>query len=132
MEKGTGYVRQKPEKWQSMVPLRIRAMVLAQSAGSGKVTNLLFAAGLPDVIDPDDPLASFEGRKGSLLNVYSAGDGSLLKSTQLASAPAFDGMIAAKGRIYMATNNGKLLCMAGKKQGKVRLSRQDETIAKQF
>jgi hypothetical protein len=115
VEKGTGYVRQKLEKWQSMVPLRIRAMVLAQSVSSRPATNLLFAAGLPDVIDPEDPLASFEGRKGSLLNVYSAKDGSLLKSTPLASAPAFDGMIAANGRIYMATNNGKLLCMAARK-----------------
>jgi len=115
VEKGTGYVRQKPEKWQSMVPLRIRAMVLAQSVSSGPATNLLFAAGLPDVIDPEDPLASFEGRNGSLLNVYSARDGSLLKSTPLASVPAFDGMIAANGWIYMATNDGKLLCMAGKK-----------------
>ena len=34
VEKGTGYVRQRPEKWQSLVPLRIRAMVLTQSAGS--------------------------------------------------------------------------------------------------
>ena len=115
VEKGTGYVRQKPEKWQSMVPLRIRAMILAQSVSSRPSANLLFAAGLPDVIDPEDPLASFEGRKGSLLNVYSARDGSLLKSTPLASVPAFDGMIAANGGIYMATNDSKLLCMAGKK-----------------
>jgi hypothetical protein len=53
---------------------------------------------------------AFEGRKGSLLNVYSAREGSLLKSIPLASAPAFDGMIAANGRIYMATNDGKLVC----------------------
>lgn len=115
VEKGTGFVRQKPEKWQSMVPLRIRAMVLTQSASSRPATNLLFAAGLPDVIDPEDPLASFEGRNGSLLNMYSASDGTLLKSITLASVPAFDGMIAANGRIYMATNDSKLICMAGKK-----------------
>ncbi|NIP28467.1 MAG: hypothetical protein GWO10_31595 [candidate division Zixibacteria bacterium] len=132
MEKGTGYVRQKPEKWQSMVPLRIRAMVLAQSASSGTATNVLFAAGLPDVIDPRDRLASFEGRKGSLLNVYSARDGSLLKSTQLTSSPAFDGMIAANGRIYMATNDGKLICMAGRKKGHVYLPRQDGITEKQL
>jgi hypothetical protein len=84
------------------------------------------------LIDPKDPLASFEGRKGALLNVYSAGDGSLLKSIPLASVPAFDGMIATNGRIYMATNDGKLLCMAGRKKGHVYLSRKDETIAKQF
>ncbi|UCC98003.1 MAG: PQQ-binding-like beta-propeller repeat protein [Phycisphaerales bacterium] len=115
VEKGTGYVRQKPEKWQSMVPIRIRAMLLTQSVSPGPRTKLLFTAGLPDVIDPEDPMASFEGRKGSLLNVYSARDGSILKSIQLASVPAFDGMIAANSKIYMVTNDGKLFCMAGKK-----------------
>jgi len=113
VEKGTGYVRQKPAKWQTMTPLRVRAMVLARSATPKQATDLLFAAGLPDVVDPDDPLASFEGRKGSLLNVYSARDGSLLKSTPLASVPAFDGLIAARGRLYMTTRDGKVLCMAG-------------------
>ena len=29
VEKGTGYVRELPAKWQKMIPLRIRAMVLA-------------------------------------------------------------------------------------------------------
>jgi len=116
VEKGTGYVRQHPEKWQSLVPLRIRAMVLTQSADSGQTRDLLFTAGLPDVIDPADPLASFEGRKGALLNVYSAEDGTLLKSTPLASVPAFDGMIAANNRLYMVTQDGRLICMAGNEQ----------------
>ncbi len=114
VEKGTGYVRQSPEKWQSLVPLRIRAMVLARAAGAGQTGDLLFAAGQPDVIDPEDPLASFEGRKGALLNLYSAQDGTLLKSTALTSVPAFDGMVAANHRLYMTTQDGKLLCMAGR------------------
>jgi outer membrane protein assembly factor BamB len=113
VEKGTGYVRREPEKWQSMVPLRIRAMVLARSAGSHIATDLLFAAGLPDVVDPEDPLASFEGRKGALLNAYSAKDGALLTSLPLASEPAFDGLIAARGRLYLVTKDAKLLCMGG-------------------
>ncbi len=113
VEKGTGYVRQKAEKWQSMVPLRIRAMVLTRSAGSNTATDLLFAAGLPDVVDPDDPLASFEGRKGALLNAYSAKDGSLLSSIPLASEPAFDGLIAAQGKLYLVTKDAKLLCLGG-------------------
>jgi outer membrane protein assembly factor BamB len=115
VEKGTGYVRQKPEKWQAMVPLRIRAMVLAKSAKCPGNSDLLFTAGLPDIIDPDDPLASFEGRKGALLDVYSAKDGSLLKSTPLESVPAFDGMIAANSRIYLTTSDAKLICMTGDK-----------------
>jgi hypothetical protein len=102
VEKGIGYLRQHPAKWQKMIPLRIRAMVLAG--------DYLFAAGLPDVIDPDDPMAAFEGRKGSLLQVFSAKDGSLVKSHSLESAPAFDGLSAAHGRLYLATLDGKIIC----------------------
>ncbi len=70
----------------------------------------LWAAGTPDVLDPDDPLAAFEGRKGVLLQVFSAGDGSLLKSQPLASLPAFDGLSATGGRLYLATADGKVIC----------------------
>ena len=99
-------MRSRPAKWQKMIPLRIRAMVLAG--------DHLFAAGTPDVLDPKDPLAAFEGRKGAMLQVFAAKDGSLVKSYSLASPPAFDGMIAAGGRLYIATQDGKVLCMSGK------------------
>jgi len=105
VEKGTGYVRTRPAKWQKMVPLRIRAMVLAG--------DCLFAAGTPDVLDPKDPLGAFEGRKGALLQVFSAKDGALLDSRPLASPPAFDGMSAASGRLYLATRDGKVICFGG-------------------
>ena len=102
VEKGTGYVRQSPAKWQKMVPLRIRAMVL-----SG---NRLFAAGTPDVLDPKDPLAALEGRSGAQLHVYAAEDGALVESYPLSSLPAFDGLSAANGRLYLATQDGKVVC----------------------
>ena len=102
VEKGIGYLRQHPAKWQKMIPLRIRAMVLAG--------DYLFAVGLPDVIDPEDPTAALDGRKGSLLQVFSTSDGSLVKSYSLSSAPAFDGLSAAHGRLYMATLDGKVIC----------------------
>lgn len=86
-----------------MVPLRIRAMVLAD--------DLLFAAGLPDQVDPDDPLAAFEGRLGALLQVFSANDGALRSSYRLCSPPAFDGLSASAGRLYLATQDGNLLCL---------------------
>jgi len=101
-EKGTGYVRYKPAKWQEMVPVRIRAMVLAG--------DKLVAAGPPDLLDPEDPLAAFEGRKGAVLQVFSAKDGSLLESRRMISLPAFDGMSAAAGRVYLATAGGKVIC----------------------
>ncbi len=102
VEKGTGYVRQNPAKWQTMIPLRIRAMLLAG--------DHLFAAGTPDELDPDDPLAAFEGRKGALLQVFSASDGSLVHSQPLSSLPAFDGLSAAAGCLYLATQDGKVIC----------------------
>ncbi len=105
VEKGTGYMRQHPAKWQAMIPLRIRAMVLAG--------DRLFAAGTPDVLDPKDPLSAFEGRQGAKLQVFSTSDGSLLKSQSLSSLPAFDGMSAAAGRLYLATADGKVICFGG-------------------
>jgi hypothetical protein len=102
VEKGTGYVRQYPAKWQSLIPLRIRAMVLAG--------DHLFAAGMPDVVDPEDPAGSFEGRSGAQLQIFSTEDGALVDSLDLPSPPAFDGLSAANGRLYLTTQDGKLIC----------------------
>ncbi|HUT91415.1 MAG TPA: hypothetical protein VMY37_18095, partial [Thermoguttaceae bacterium] len=84
------------------IPLRIRAMLLAD--------DRLIAAGTPDVLDPDDPLSAFEGRQGAMLQVFSAKDGSLLESQPLPSLPAFDGLSAAAGRLYLSTLDGKVIC----------------------
>jgi len=102
VEKGTGYVRHAPETWQQMIPVRVRAMVVAG--------DHLIVAGPPDVVPEDDPLAAFEGRAGGVLQVFSAGDGKQVASQKLASPPAFDGMSAAEGRLYMATHDGKVIC----------------------
>ena len=104
-EKGTGYTRHLPPKWQTMIPLRIRAMVL-----SG---DHLFVAGTPDVYDAEDPLSAFEGREGARLEVFSTTDGSLTESQPLESLPAFDGLSAAGGRLYLATLDGKVVCFSG-------------------
>jgi len=101
-EKGTGYVREKPPKWKTMVPLRVRSMVIAD--------GLLFAAGTPDKVDPKDPLAAFEGRAGAELRVFSASDGREVKKYDLPGIPAFDGMSAGGGKLYIATRDGRLLC----------------------
>ncbi|MFO8012154.1 MAG: PQQ-binding-like beta-propeller repeat protein [Phycisphaerae bacterium] len=102
VEKGTGYVRHAPEKWQTMIPVRVRAMLLAG--------DRLVVAGPPDVVPEDDPLAAFEGRAGAVLQVRSAKDGTCLASRKLASPPVFDGLSTARGRLYMATRDGKVLC----------------------
>ena len=97
--------------WSHQVPLRIRSMVLAGET--------LFVAGVPDVADPTDPLvalAALEGRKGAQLQAYSAADGRKLAEYQLTAPPVFDGLIAAAGRLYWSTTDGKVMCMAGQPQ----------------
>ena len=101
--KGMGYTRLKPPVWFDWVPVRIRGMVLA-----GKC---LFAAGPPDVIDSADPMASFEGRMGAVLRAYSAVDGKMLTEQELDAPPVFDGLIAAEGRLFLSTMDGRLVCM---------------------
>ena len=101
-------------EWSRRVPVLVRAMVLAG--------DVLFAAGAPVDVgevprDPSevDPLArALESpRRGRLLAV-SAGDGTTHAETDLPGPPAFDGLIAASGRLYVSTLDGRLVCLAGK------------------
>jgi len=99
--------RREPEpRWEQRVDIRITAMVRA-----GKT---LFAAGSPDVVDPDDPHGAWEGRKGGVLAAFATADGKELARYALAAPPVWDGLAAAGGRLYVATTDGRILCMAGK------------------
>ncbi len=101
-DKGVGFVRTRPPKWMVWAPLRARAMVVAGQT--------LFVAGPPDVLDPRDPLGAFEGRKGGMMWALSTKDGSKLGEYRLTSPPVFDGLVAARGRLYLCTRDGRLLC----------------------
>ncbi len=105
-DKGTGFTRTKPPKWAEWVPIRVRAMTLTDQT--------LFIAGPPDVLDEDDPLVAFEGRKGGKLRAVSAASGKTLAEYELDSPPVFDGMIAAADRLYLSTEDGNVLCYAKK------------------
>jgi len=109
-EKGTGYSRMLPPKWSVRIPVRVRAMVLAGEH--------LCLAGPPDVVSEDDPMAAFEGRAGGRLWVVSSGDGMRLAEHAMEHPPVFDGMIAAAGRLYLATDDGSLICMGNKSNSK--------------
>jgi len=105
--------------WSDNASVQTTAMVLAD--------GVLFVAGPPDVHDEeaavkalDDPAmqkqaieqaAAFSGRRGGLLAAVSATDGRQLAAYQLDSMPRFDGMIAAAGRLYLCTADGKVLCL---------------------
>jgi outer membrane protein assembly factor BamB len=101
--KGMGYTRLEPPAWYEWVPIRIRGMVLAG--------DRLFVTGPPDVVDPDDPMGSFEGRMGGALRSVRKSDGTTLAEIRLEAPPVFDGLIAASGRLFVATTEGRLVCL---------------------
>ena len=90
------------KRWSLRVPVRVTSMVLAG--------NTLFAAGTPDVIDPTEPWAAYEGKRGGRLLALSADDGKVLAKYTLDAPPVFDGMAAAGGCLYLTTVDGKVLC----------------------
>jgi outer membrane protein assembly factor BamB len=91
--------------WKRRAAVSFTAMVLAG--------RRLFAAGPPDVVDPKDPLAALEGRKGAKLWIVSAGDGQKLADYQLDSPPVFDGMAVTDGRLYISLKDGTIACFKG-------------------
>ena len=72
----------------------------------------LVIAGPPDVVDPVDPLAAFEARKGGRLRTVSTADGSTLEEHQLASPPVFNGLAVARQRVIVSLELGKVICLA--------------------
>ncbi len=100
--KGIGFTRKSPPVWFKWVPVRMRAMVVTDSA--------LFVAGPPDTLRPGDPMASFEGRMGGRLLAVSKETGEKLSEQRLDSPPVFDGMSAAGGRLYMSAEDGTVSC----------------------
>ncbi|MCX7886478.1 MAG: PQQ-like beta-propeller repeat protein, partial [Verrucomicrobiae bacterium] len=102
LDKMTGYTRAEPPVWKEWVPVRIRAMV--------KAADVLFVAGPPDDFDEKDPYGPFEGRKGARLWAVATRDGKKLAEWTLDTPPVFDGLIAAQGCLFMALEDGSLVC----------------------
>ena len=71
----------------------------------------LLCAGAPDALDPQDPWAAYEGRRGGTLFALATGDGAKKSELQLDAAPVYDGIAVAGGRLYLSTVNGTLLCI---------------------
>jgi hypothetical protein len=126
--KGKGKAEEKPKaagkdsyvehKWETYVPIVTRAMALAG--------NNLFVAGPPDVLDEEyaferlsqkDPAiqdqlaeqdAALEGQRGAVLwrmNIESGEPGGKL---ELDSPPVWDGMVVARGNLYVVTVDGRV------------------------
>jgi hypothetical protein len=106
--------------WTEDLPLWARALVLAD--------DVLFVAGPPDLVDEEEAFrqfqlpraqeqlaeqaAAFAGRRGGLMQAVSARDGQTLGQWPLDAPPVFDGMAAAAGRLYLATQSGHVVCFA--------------------
>jgi len=95
----------KKYRWTQKLPVLARAMVLAE--------DTLFMAGPPDIFATGAPASVFTDYKESVLYVASASDGKALARYKLDSSPVFDGMAAAYGRLYMATEDSRVLCLTG-------------------
>ena len=86
--------------WTRRVPVRIRAMLAAG--------DRVYVAGPPDVVDPQDPLGAFEGRQGGLFYAVDAATGEQRVEHRLPSPPVFNGIAAARGQLYLASEDGRL------------------------
>ncbi|NUQ63887.1 MAG: PQQ-binding-like beta-propeller repeat protein [Pirellulales bacterium] len=109
LDKMIGYTRAEPPLWTNWLPIRIRAMV--------KARGVLFVAGPPDELDPKEPYAAIEGRRGAILAAMSADKGERLAEQHLECVPVFDGLIAAAGRLYMSCEDGSLACFGAENGG---------------
>lgn len=107
--------------WTKFVPVFARAMVLANDA--------LIVAGPPDLVDEEyalerlaakDPAIheqlqaqneSLDGKKGGRFWVVSTRDGSRIAEMEIDALPVWDGMSTAYGRVYIATTDGRILCL---------------------
>ena len=89
-------------KWQVKIPITGKAMVLAG--------DTVFVAGAPLVFDPVDPGATYAGRRGAILWAASAVNGSKLAEYKLDVLPAWDGMAAAHGCLFIVNQDGGIEC----------------------
>jgi hypothetical protein len=100
--KKPGKLRNAVVRWERLVSIRARGMVLAK--------DTLFLAGVPDVLPKDDPYAALDGRRGALLWAVSTVDGATRSEMKLEFPPVFDGLIAANGKVYLSQTNGEIAC----------------------
>jgi len=98
--------------WSRQVPIFARTLVLADKT--------LLLAGPPEsaelrtseltIQNLDKAEATFRGRRGASLCLVDATDGKSLAQYDLESSPVFDGVITARGRVFLSLEDGSLVC----------------------
>jgi outer membrane protein assembly factor BamB len=92
--------------WSSSIPLTGKAIVLAD--------DVLFVAGTPVVFPQRDLAKAYEGRMGGVLWAASASTGEKLAQYKLDAPPAWDGLAAASGMLFLSLADGRVVCMGPK------------------
>ena len=108
--------------WTKDIPFFARAMLVSD--------NRIVIAGPEDKVDEPtafrkfgDPAVEaqlaeqaeiFEGKSGGVLWVVDCQTGENISDLKLDTIPVFDGMSAARERLYMSTVDGRLICFEGK------------------
>lgn len=111
-------------QWNAQSPVFARAMCMAK--------NTIFVSGPPDMIDEEyafermsqkDPAvqqeladqdAALKGEKGGSLLAVNTEKGAIAGEVKLESPPVWDGMAIAQGRLYVASEDGKVRCFGRK------------------
>ena len=93
---------EKKPHWEKRLKIRVRAMIQAD--------NKLFASG--PRAETGVWSVDHEKDAGAVVLAVSASDGAELAQYRIDSSPAFDGMAAAYGRLYISTEDGGVICLA--------------------
>ncbi len=103
--------RKKPRpRWSKRLPVRPTALALAG--------RTLLLAGPPDVVEPDNPLAQFEGQTDGRLRLLSAENGQELAEYSLPRPPVFDGLAVARNRVFVSLQDGSVVCFEPQRKAK--------------
>jgi hypothetical protein len=89
--------------WWCRIPVRVQGMARAGAH--------LFVAGPPDTVVPGDPFAAFEGRAGGTVWTIDPQSGRRLAECALTSPPVYDGVAAAGHCLFVATEDGHVVCL---------------------
>ena len=100
--------------WSKKIPLYVRGMSVAGN-------DIMFIAGSPNIESPsqtskyildnnDAAVNSFLGNAGSKLIAVSTVTGDFIKEVDVESAPVFDGLITGPEHVYMAMEDGSVVC----------------------
>ena len=92
-----------PYEWKNAFHNRPRALV--------KSGDHLFIGTTPTKIPDDDPHAAYEGRLGGTVQVVNAETGEPVAAYDLDHPVVWDGMAAANQRLYLAKDNGAVICL---------------------